>query len=86
MLMNLDIYIYISRLINVNMNVKNARMTYVMKRRKYKISPNMLATTPACLLQTICNPFVFSFFLLMDIALLQYKANLRDRLLIMSNN
>ncbi len=28
-------HIYLSRFINMNMNVGNARMTYIMKRRKY---------------------------------------------------
>ena len=32
MVMNLDIYL--SRFININMNVGNARMTYIVKRRK----------------------------------------------------
>jgi hypothetical protein len=33
MLMNLDKYI--SRFININMDVGNARMTYIVKRREY---------------------------------------------------
>ncbi|KAB8086173.1 hypothetical protein EE612_009330 [Oryza sativa] len=28
-------HIYLSRFININMNVENARMTYIVKRRKY---------------------------------------------------
>ncbi len=28
-------HIYISRFININLNVENARMTYIVKRRKY---------------------------------------------------
>ena len=31
MLMNLDRYIYMYKFININMNVKNARMTYIVK-------------------------------------------------------
>ena len=30
-------YIYPSRLININMNVGNARMTYIVKQRKYVV-------------------------------------------------
>ena len=33
MLMNLDIYL--SRFININMNVENFKMTYICKRIKY---------------------------------------------------
>ncbi len=33
MLMNVDRYM--SRFININMNVINARMTYIVKRREY---------------------------------------------------
>ena len=31
--MNLDIYL--SRFININMNVRNARITYIVKQREY---------------------------------------------------
>ena len=37
--MNLDIYIY--RFININMNMGNARMTYIVKRKKYIIYHSM---------------------------------------------
>ena len=30
-------HIYLSRFININMNVENVRMTYIVKRRKYMI-------------------------------------------------
>jgi hypothetical protein len=32
--MNLDRHIYLFRFININMNVRNARMTYIVKRRE----------------------------------------------------
>ncbi len=32
---NVSRHIYLSKFININMNVKNARMTYIVKRRKY---------------------------------------------------
>ena len=30
-------HIYLSRFININMNVKNAKMAYIVKRRKYHV-------------------------------------------------
>jgi hypothetical protein len=35
MLMNLDIYL--SRFININMHMENIRMTYIVKRGKYQL-------------------------------------------------
>ena len=31
-------WIYMSRFINININVENARMTYIVKRREYNVT------------------------------------------------
>jgi hypothetical protein len=53
MLMNLDhIYIdvYMSRFINININVGNARMNYIVKRREYLANDLYIYAVP-------CMPF-----------------------------
>ena len=37
-------HIYLSRFISINMNVRNARMTYIVKRRKYQSRVTILIT------------------------------------------
>ena len=48
MLMNLDRYrltLYLSRFININMNVGNAKMTYIVKRRREYYSNDRFTTS-----------------------------------------
>ena len=38
-------HIYLSRFINININVENARMIYIVKRRKYELSESLAHLT-----------------------------------------